>query len=113
MCATAVRLETKIFGSDTKETMIDKDQQSNVRTLKWLQELNEELERYHYSGVELMEDTVVLAEEQDMLDEFDNKMENIMGGLNTLKTVSEPIASPAMATDTEHWEVGSELIRSQ
>ena len=62
-------IETKIPGWEKKDTLTGKDRQSIVRTLKRLQELNQEFKGYHYSIVELMEDTEVLVEEQAVLDE--------------------------------------------
>ena len=98
---------------EAKEKLAEKVQQSIARTLKQLQELNEEFKRYHYSIVELKEDADILAEEQDVLDEFDDNIENIMDRLNALKSVSEPIGSPAMDTDTEHQKVACGVIRNQ
>ena len=49
--------ETNISGWEGKETLTAKDRQSILRTLKRLQELNEEFKGYHYSIVELMDDT--------------------------------------------------------
>ena len=62
----------------------------NCETLKRLQELNEELKGYHYSIVELMEDTEVLTEEQADLDKHENKVEDLIECLEDLVT-TEPV----------------------
>ena len=63
VCASVTRIETKIPGWEEKETLTEKDQQLIARTLRRLQKLNEEFKGYHYSIVELMEETKVLSEE--------------------------------------------------
>ena len=82
-------LETKIPGWEAKETLTEKDRQSIVRTLKRLQELNQEFIRYHYSIVELLEDAEVLAEEQAVLDQHEDKVEDLIGRLEDLATTTE------------------------
>ena len=66
-----------------------KDRQSISRTLKRLQELNEEFKGYHYSIVELMDDTEVLAEEQKVLDDHENKVEDLIQRLEDLVATAE------------------------
>ena len=106
------RIETKFPGWEEKEILTEKDRQSIARTLKWLQELNHEFKGYHYSIVELMEDTKVLAEEQAVLDEHENKVEDFMRRLQDLVT-TEPVTPRASGigddqpgvrsiTDVEH-----------
>ena len=75
MIAYVMLIEAKIPRWGEKETLTEKDWQSIARTLKWLQELNEEFKGYYYSFVVLMEGTEVLAKEQEVLDEHDNKVE--------------------------------------
>ena len=90
MRSSVTRIETKISGWEEKETLTAKDHQSILRTLKWLQELNEEFNGYHYSIVELMDHTGVLAEEQKVLDALENKVEDLMESLEDLVT-TEPV----------------------
>ena len=59
--ASVQRMEINVTGWEEKETLTNKDRQSIARTLKRLQELNEEFRGYHYSIIELMEDEEVLA----------------------------------------------------
>ena len=68
-------IETKIPGWEEKEMLTEKDRQSIVRTVKCLQELNQEFKWYHYSIVEMMQDTEIIAKEQAVLDEHENKVE--------------------------------------
>ena len=71
--------------------LTEKHHQSIVRTLKWLQELNEEFEGYHYSILELMEGTEVLVKEQKVLDDHENKVDDLIARLEDLVATSEPV----------------------
>ena len=86
-------------------------------TLQWLQELNEELKGYHYSIVELMKDTevlakeqAVLAKEQAVLDDHENTVDNLIERLEDLVVTTEPVRPHA---STDYWEVASKLMRNQ
>ena len=74
MHASLTCIESKTSEWEQKETLTEKDRQTIARTLKRLQELNEEFKEYYYSIAELMEDTKVLAEEQEVLDNHEDKV---------------------------------------
>ena len=110
MHASVTRIETKIPGREEKETLTEKDRQSIATTLKRLQELNEEFKGYHYSSVELIDDTEVLAKEQKVLHDHENKVEDLIERLEDLVATTEPV-SPH--TSTDHREAASGLMRNQ
>ena len=97
--ASVARIETKIPGWEEKEILTDKDRQAIIRSLKRLQELNEEFRTYHYSIIELMEDEAVLAEEQQTLDECENKVDDLTGRLEDLIKVAEPVLTRTPVID--------------
>ena len=106
---SVMRIEAKIPEWEEKETMTAKDRQSISRTLKRLQELNEVFKGYHYSIVELMDDTEVLAKEQEVLDDHKNKVEDLIEHLEDLLT-TEPVRPYA---STDHREDASGSMRNQ
>ena len=122
--ASVTRLETKVAAWEDKETLTDKDRQSIVRTLKRLQELNEEFKRYHYSIVELMEDTEVIAEEQKVLDDHENKVEDLIERLEDMIPTTQPmmirasgmsdaLPQPVARSTTDGSEAASGSLRTQ
>ena len=93
MRASVTLIKTKIPGWEQK------DRQSIVRTLKGLQELNEEFKGYHYFIVELMGNTEVLAEEQKVLDDHENKADDLIERLEYLVATTEPVMPHASGKD--------------
>ena len=102
MRGSVTHIDHKIVTLEEKEEPTEKDQQSIPRTLKKLEELKAEFKAYHYAVVEQIEGEHELTEKQTTLDEFEEKLGELIDHLSELVITPEhtEARAPSLARDS-------------
>ena len=78
VCGSITRLEIKITKLEEKEMLTEKEQQSVSKMVKRLDALSTEFKTYQCTIVDQTEDQEKLAKEQVVLDNHEDKVEELM-----------------------------------
>ena len=97
------RMETKLTKLEDKETLTEKEQRTVSKMGKKPEALSTKFKAYHCAIVEQIKDQNKLAEEQAVLDDHEDKVDNLMEHLDDLAVTTEPVMPHAsdMAGATE------------
>ena len=100
---------------EEKKELTEKDRQSILETLEKLEELKAEFKAYHYAIVEQIEGEQELTEEQTTMDEFEEKLEELIDRLSELVITPEHIKAraPSLARDSSEPAKGLVNVRKR
>ena len=94
------RLETKLVKLEYKETLTKKEQQTVSKMVKKLEVLSAEFKTYQCAIVDQIEDQNKLTEEQTVLDNNEDKVEDLMDCLVDLVKTTETVTLSKFSVST-------------
>ena len=97
-CGNITCLETKIGKLEEKETLTEKEQQTVSKMAKKLEALSAEFKTYHCAILDQTEDLNKLANEQVLLDDPEDKVEELMECLEDQVVTSKPVTPQTSGT---------------